>query len=121
MKIRRSTPIFQTVRQASPSDRGGRWRRGVVQRGGLAALGGQHLLTQLDLLVATSRGLAQAQADDHDDHDGYGEEEERGTPGEDGGQPGAEEDTDDRPDADAGAVGRIDPRPGRDRVVVGQQ
>ena len=102
----------------SGSVRGG---AGVVERCGLAALGRQHLLAQLELLVAAPRGLAQAQADDHDDHDGYGEEEERGPPGEDRGQAGAEEDADDGPDADARAVGRVDPRTGRDGVVVGQQ
>ena len=57
---------------------------------------------------------------DHE-HDGHGEEEEGGAPGEHGGQAGAEQDADDGADADARAVGRVDPRPGRDRVVVGQQ
>ncbi len=93
----------------------------VVQRGGLTAFGGQHLLAQLELLVAAPHGLAQAQADDDHDDDRHGEEEERGAPGEDGRQAGAEQDADDGPDADAGAVRRVHPRPGRDGVVVGQQ
>ena len=104
--------------------RGGRFgrRRGqVVEGGGLAALGGQHLLAQLELFVAAPHGLAQAQTDDDDDDDRHGEEEERGAPREDGRQAGTEEDAHDGPDADAGAVRRIHPRPGRDGVVVGQE
>ena len=49
---------------------------GVAQRRGLAALGGDHLLAQLELLVAAPGRLAQAQADDDHEHDGHGEEEE---------------------------------------------
>ncbi len=82
--MRRSTPIFHTVRQASPSEGGGLdgdvdgdvRGGGVAQRRGLAALGGQHLLAQLELLVAAPRRLAEAQADDDHEHDGHGEEEE---------------------------------------------
>ena len=95
--------------------------RRVVQRGGLPALGGEHLLTQLDLFVASPRRLAEAETDDHYDHNGHGEEEERGAPAEDGGQACTEEDSGDGPDADAGAVGRVDTGPRRDGVVVGQE
>ena len=130
--MRRSTPIFHTVRQASPSEGGASTgmstrqrcpgpRGGVAQRRRLAPLGRQHLLAQLELLVAAPRGLAQAQADDDHEHDGHGEEEEGGAPAEDGGQAGAEQDADDGADADPRAVGRVDPRPGRHGVVVGQQ
>ena len=90
MKMRRSTPIFQTVRQASPSDGAASTGMSMAtavlpasgaaaasrQQGRLAPLGGQHLLAQLDLLVAAPGWLAQAQADEHDDHDRHGEEEE---------------------------------------------
>ena len=95
--------------------------RGVAQGRRLAALGRQHLLAQLELLVAAPRGLAQAQADNDHDHDGHGEEEEGGAPAEDGGQAGAEQDADDGADADPRAVGGVDPGPGRHGVVIGQQ
>ena len=140
MKMRRSTPIFHTVRQASPSEGGAStgmstgasgaatavpaaplpaWA--VAQRDRLTPLGCQHLLGQLHLLVAAPRGLAQAQADQDDDGDRQGEDEERRTPRPDGGQPGAEQHAGDGADADAGSMGRVDPRPRRDRVVVRQQ
>ena len=94
---------------------------GIAQRRGLAALGSHHLLAQLELLVAAPGRFAQAQADDHHEHDGHGEEEEGGAPGEHGGQAGAEQHADDCADTDARAVGRVDTRTGRDGVVVGQQ
>ncbi len=132
MKMRRNTPIFQTVRHASPSDGaastgtsiGGPTtgsRGGVAQGGRLASFRGEHLLGQLDLLVAPPRWLAQAQADHHDDGDGHGKEEEGGAPRPDGGQAGAEEDAHDGADADARAVGRVDAWARPDRVVVRQQ
>ena len=68
MKMRRSTPIFHTVRQDSPSDGGGSTGMSSVAGSGvsasgerLATLGGQHLLAQRELLVATPGRFAEAQ------------------------------------------------------------
>ena len=79
-KMRRRTPIFQTVLQASPSDGAvstgsrPRARAGAVvdvgQRGRLPTLRGEHLLGQLELFVPAAGRFAQAQADQH--HDAMG-------------------------------------------------
>ena len=127
MKMRRRALTFQTVRQASPNDGGGStgasataaWAR--PQGCGLAELGPQHLLGELELLVPAPRRLAKAGTDQDDDDDRHGEDEERDTPREEGGEARADQDAGDDADAVPGAVGRVDARAGRHRVVVGQQ
>ncbi len=100
---------------------GHRGRGRVAQGCGLSELGPQHLLGQLELLVPAAGRLPQAGTDQDDDDDRHGEDEERDTPREEGGEARADQDAGDDADAVPGAVGRIDARAGRHRVVVGQQ
>ena len=125
MKMRRSTPIFQTMRQASPSEGGG--STGVGSSGASARGAGSPssdatiCSESAELLVPAPRRFAQAGPDDDDDDDRHGEDEERCPPGKSVASPAPISTPAMTPMLYPTPVGRVDAWPCGHRVVVGEQ
>ena len=123
MKIRRSTPIFHTRRQASPNDGGGsaspgrpgRRQRARQGRFGLAEHRsrrfGDVTVDQGGLFLSTAPRLAEAETDQHHDGDGNGEGDEGDAPAEGIGQPRPDEHAGHRAERETGPVGGVDAGP----------